>query len=756
MSYCGGSGRRRRAFTAWRRAVAVAGTLALAGAAVLPGTGTAAAAARPTGPALVFSPSPYDYGQVSPGQSASQTFILSNSGQKATGKLRVRLSGPAAFSITGSTCRAARLRPGRTCTITVRFAPSQAGRITATLTAASKGGPQHAATATDALAGGQALGAAPGQIYWVSQDEIWAANLDGTSPHAILTGQDGPEGIAVNSSHLYWADDGDGTIWEANLDGTSPHIIFTGQRGLVGLAVTPSHIYWANDGGAGDRAGTIWAANLDGSNPHTIVTGQTFPDGVAADASHVYWSDEGLNEQPGNGTISEANPDGTSPHTIATGLTTPIGVAVDASHLYWASSGDGTVTQANLDGTSPHAIATDQNGPYGVASDASHLYWVNKDGGTVTRASPDGTSPHTIVTGQVSPTWMAVTPAAPELSLSPAPYDYGSVLPGQTATQTFTLTNSGGAATGPLTVTLTGPAAFAVTGNACAAASLGPGQTCNVTAGFTPAAEGAMTATLTAASTNPVATATDALSGTMAPAIYWANAGNHSSGAGAIWMANLDGTSPHAIATGQDDPAGVAVDASHLYWANTDDNAIVEAGLDGSSPRTIVINQDAPFGVAISAGHLYWSNFGADEEIWEANLDGSSPHAIVNGQNNPTGVAADGSHLYWATFGAIWEANLDGSNPHTIVTGALAPELQGGVAVNADHLDGSNPHTIIVTGQNAPEGVAVAGQLYWSDVRPGAAGTGRVGEANLDGSSPHIIVTGQDVPQMMAVTPVGP
>jgi len=28
-----------------------------------------------------------------------------------------------------------------------------------------------------------------------------------------------------------------------------------------------------------------------------------------------------------------------------------------------------------------------------------------------------------------------------------------------------------------------------------------------------------------------------------------------------------------------------------------------------------------------------------------------------------------------------------------------------------------------------------------------------VGEANLDGSSRHIIVTGQDVPQMMAVTP---
>jgi hypothetical protein len=41
--------------------------------------------------------------------------------------------------------------------------------------------------------------------------------------------------------------------------------------------------------------------------------------------------------------------------------------------------------------------------------------------------------------------------------------------------------------------------------------------------------------------------------------------------------------------------------------------------------------------------------------------------------------------------------------------------------------------------------VAVAGQLYWSNVGFGAAGTGTVGEANLDGSSRHIIVTGQDL-----------
>ena len=150
---------------------------------------------------------------------------------------------------------------------------------------------------------------------------------------------------------------------------------------------------------------------------------------MAADASHVYWADEG-DLTAGNGTISEANPDGTSPHAIVTGQTTPTGVAVDPSHLYWASNGDGTVNQANLDGSSPHAIVTGQNNLSGVASDASHLYWVSRRRQHGEPGQPGREQPARHRHRPEQPAWMAVTPAAPELSLSPAPYDYGSVPPG--------------------------------------------------------------------------------------------------------------------------------------------------------------------------------------------------------------------------------------------------------------------------------------------------------------------------------------
>jgi sugar lactone lactonase YvrE len=41
-------------------------------------------------------------------------------------------------------------------------------------------------------------------------------------------------------------------------------------------------------------------------------------------------------------------------------------------------------------------------------------------------------------------------------------------------------------------------------------------------------------------------------------------------------------------------PSGVAVDASHLYWANLNEGTINRAKLDGSSPQAIVSGQSSP------------------------------------------------------------------------------------------------------------------------------------------------------------------
>jgi Abnormal spindle-like microcephaly-assoc'd, ASPM-SPD-2-Hydin len=328
------------------------------------------AAAKPRPPVLAFSPSPFHYGRVAAGQAASQTFTLANTGGRGTGRLRVRLAGAAAFTITGDTCH--RLRPGNTCTVRVQFAPTSTGTVTATLIAASKH--KKRARTTDALTGSEGLGAAPGHLYWTA-----------TTPNAVTS-----------------------TIWESGLDGSNPQILLPTPGQLFGIAVDASHIYWADTSG-----GTINEANLDGSNPHPLVTGQNQPAGIAVDASHIYWTNQ---DNGGIGTIGESGLDGSSPHAIVTGLPVPGGIAVDASHIYWTEVTRGTIGEANLDGGNPHTIVSGENRPFGVTVDGSHLYWADhyatgvSGAGTINEADLNGSGPHVIVTGQTGPTMVAVGP----------------------------------------------------------------------------------------------------------------------------------------------------------------------------------------------------------------------------------------------------------------------------------------------------------------------------------------------------------
>src|SRR3954453_3347593 len=70
---------------------------------------------------------------------------------------------------------------------------------------------------------------------------------------------------------------------------------------------------------------------------------------------------------------------------------------------------------------------------------------------------------------------------APSIAWSPSgTFDYGAVTPGQTASQTFTLRNSGGSATAMLSVSLSGSSTFSITSNACTGIALGKGKSCAV------------------------------------------------------------------------------------------------------------------------------------------------------------------------------------------------------------------------------------------------------------------------------------
>jgi hypothetical protein len=65
--------------------------------------------------------------------------------------------------------------------------------------------------------------------------------------------------------------------------------------------------------------------------------------------------------------------------------------------------------------------------------------------------------------------------------------------------------------------------------------------------------------------------------------------------------------------------------------------------------------------VAVDRSHVYWADL-AYNAIGRANLSGSGvKQRFITGANQPTGVAVDASHICWANKNAIGKANLNGT-----------------------------------------------------------------------------------------------
>src|SRR3954470_8177420 len=120
-----------------------------------------------------------------------------------------------------------------------------------------------------------------------------------------------------------------------------------------------------------------------------------------------------------------------------------------------------------------------------------------------------------------------------------------------------------------------------------------------------------------------------------------------------------------------------------------------------------------------SANFVYWAS-GGQTTIGRAKLNGTAVNnAFIAGLSNVGGVAVDSKFIYWTqgqgATSTIGRANLDGSgvNPNFI-----------------PHASGVQDFDPLVTGSGA--GIAVnSTAIFWQN-----SGSGTVGKANLDGSSP--------------------
>jgi hypothetical protein len=163
--------------------------------------------------------------------------------------------------------------------------------------------------------------------------------------------------------------------------------------------------------------------------------------------------------------------------------------------------------------------------------------------------------------------------------------------------------------------------------------------------------------------------------------VYWTNSGpledeanQPIDGCGTIGRTKLDGseapeadfidgqleTAPGTFEARVNNPQGIAVNATHIYWANASRDptkwSIARAALAGGAvePAFRKVTSGAPYGVSLSATEVYFSTNDAPNDlgyIRRIPLAGGEEEFTFIGKAGIRGVAVDATNVYWATQG---------------------------------------------------------------------------------------------------------
>ncbi len=349
--------------------------------------------------------------------------------EAGTGQLYLRLNPTQPQSaMAGEEC----LDPTKACTIHVsasqRTIPDTAGPQPAAFQAASGDGSEVFFTSPEKLTDESNTG--PAQP--VASIQLGSNSAPDTIENPALVKKHAI-GVAVDGSHLYWANPASGTIEWSNPSGgeLKEASIPSGECEVeeevgegefevkkVQIPSTPNYvavneaakfIYWTNgglrdnEGVPIDGGGTIGRAELDGAgdvvNPEAAFICGEFepspsvrkaavsnPQGIGVDAGHIYWANAGKDDFKhsiaradigGGGVEAEFVVAPTFPPTRI-----PYGVAVDGGHIYFALEAPGQnlgfVERVTLEGTEPFGFFVGETGVRGLALDGTNLYWATQ------------------------------------------------------------------------------------------------------------------------------------------------------------------------------------------------------------------------------------------------------------------------------------------------------------------------------------------------------------------------------------------
>jgi hypothetical protein len=151
--------------------------------------------------------------------------------------------------------------------------------------------------------------------------------------------------------------------------------------------------------------------------------------------------------------------------------------------------------------------------------------------------------------------------------------------------------------------------------------------------------------------------------------LYWI-----SDNGAAIGRADISGANPNPdFVTLPPSPCGLAADNNFLYFS-AGSAAVGRVPIGGGTPENdfIPVPNGKDCGVAVDGSHVYWADnapVGSESYVGRANLDGSQvDHSFISGTGiHAFGIAVTPQYVFWGsgfTTGSVGRANLDGSGPN--------------------------------------------------------------------------------------------
>ena len=664
-------------------------------------------------PDIAISPTSKNYGNVAVGATGSQTFTVSNTGNGDLSVSSVSLTGTNAdqFSIT-SGGGAFTLSPAGTRSVTVQFAPISAGSKSATLRIASDDPDENPKDV--ALSG---TGVVPDIDVTPSPLAFGNVVVGGNSTETITVSNAGEATLSVTSTGLTG---GQSTEFSITSGGGS-FTLEPGATRSVQITFAPTS--------TGAKSTTLrFASNDPDENPKDVTISGTgaVPDIAVSPTSYDYGS-TGINTSE-NQTFEVSNEGAAALSVSSTSL-----VGTHASEFSIVSGGGAY----SLEPGATRSV-TIRFTPLATGAKTATLRIASND--------PDEATTDVALSGEGI--------EVPDISLSPTTKNFGNVTVGETASQSFTISNSG---TTDLNVTSTGITGtdanqFSITSGG-GSFTLASGGSQPITVKFQPGSVGLKSASLSIVSNDPDENPkTAALTGTGTSVVdpdIAVSPETHDFGELVLGSSQ----SATLVVTNQGD-ADLAVSSVTLIGTNADQFSIASGGDAFTLVPQATYNvevQFAPTAVGVKNAQVRFASNDPNENPKDVAVSGTGivpDIAVTPASKNYGFVAVDAESLQTFTISNEGTAPLsitaitltgDHADQFAITQGAEAVVLNSGethpvivafrplsagaknanLQIASDDPD-ENPLLIPLTGNDeAPDIAAVPAALAFGDVAVG-------------------------------------